>query len=86
MIRLTPELQVISMLAGLSTVAAIDTFTRQLDFNLSRRSGVVINSVESTLLGTAVAVAGVSFLGQELDLDPDNIELQWNSPTGTQPS
>jgi hypothetical protein len=84
MIRLTPELQAISMLAGISTVADLDTFTRQIDFNLSRRSGVVINSVESTLLGTATAIAGVSFLAQELDLDPDNDEIQWNTPTGTQ--
>lgn len=75
--RLTPELFAISTFDG--AAAALET--RELDFNLSRRSAVVINQVRGTLL-LACSGADYAYYGcQELDLDPDNVDIWGSSPT-----
>ena len=71
MIRITPELYLHSALDGDST----ENLSRELDFNLARRSAVIINRIVSqmfvhvdVLTGNEIAAIGI----QEVDLDPDN--------------
>ncbi len=77
--RLTKELQLMSGF----TIAVAGVETRELDFNLARRSGVVINHIQSQLMqsGTIVATgAENSFAAQEIDLDPDNVDVWIANP------
>ncbi len=76
MIRLTKELQfVASLLQG--GIAGVKT--QELDFNLARRSGVVINSIESTILSTTPSGDTTDEAVQEVDLDPDNVDVEGGS-------
>ncbi len=74
MIRLTPEL---TLIAGLQVVANT-VESQELDFNLARRSAVVINSIQSTLFEILTVVTGSPTLdraAQEIDRDPDNTDV-----------
>ena len=72
---LTPELQCLSGL--FNTVAAEDT--RELDFNLARSSGIVINQIDGTLVvKERVNDATPVRMIHEIDLDPDNTAV-WNA-------
>lgn len=78
--RITPELHLISTFDG-DTTAALATDSRELDFNLARRSGVVVNRVDSQIAIWPDTTSGLEVLGvgmQELDLDPDNEALQFS--------
>lgn len=68
--RLTKELTLMSNL--LQTSGA---FSRVLDFNLARRSGVVINSIYGEIHETVMAGDVVTEGVQEIDLDPDNTDV-----------
>lgn len=78
---LTPELYCLSALQVTSTTTWA-VVSRQLDFNLSRRTGIVFNQINSSFV---VAHAGGAqyFLAycQEVDLDPDNVDVWQGSPT-----
>jgi len=78
--RLTPELYCLSAFDGL--IAGGDTLeTRELDFNLSRRSAIVVNQIVGQLvIGAAVAADHQTGVVQELDLDPDNIDVWQGQP------
>lgn len=68
--RLTPELMLISVFQLIAT----GTETRELTFNLARRSGVVINSIHSEINELLAAPLQIlDTIIQEVDLDPDNI-------------
>ncbi|KKL76939.1 hypothetical protein LCGC14_2039930, partial [marine sediment metagenome] len=68
--RLTPELTLFSSLQVLPGV----TESQELDFNLARRSGVVINSISSQIHSQVIGdVTHLDRMVQEIDLDPDNI-------------
>ena len=76
MIRLTPNLWAIS--AFQSTAAGVET--RQLDFNLARRSALVINKIIGQMHYIVNATSGHSvdmFYIQELDTDPDNVDVEF---------
>ena len=73
--RLTPELIAHSRFVFSDTALK----TQELDFNLSRRSGVCINKVLSQIEVDQV-VAGFNAI-QELDLDPDNVDV-WQGGVG----
>ncbi|KKL79981.1 hypothetical protein LCGC14_2009380 [marine sediment metagenome] len=75
MIRLTKELVAMSFLQGLGAVA----LSNELDFNLARRSGLLINHISSQITSqTILAIVGniTNYVAQEVDLDPDNIDVQ----------
>ena len=70
--RLTPELFLHSALHGDTPTDE----TRELDFNLARRSGVVVNRIVSQLWVHVDVLTGNeidSIAQQEVDLDPDNL-------------
>lgn len=72
--RLTPQLFAVSTLDA-AAVGADVTATRELDFNLARRSAVVINKIIgyiSLMADTTTGFGDVEGLVQEVDLDPDN--------------
>ena len=72
--RLTPELTLIS---GIQT-ASNTVDSQELDFNLARRSAVVINSIQGTLMAIHAVVTGSPVLDracQEIDRDPDNTDV-----------
>ncbi|MBA7689332.1 hypothetical protein ES703_97838 [subsurface metagenome] len=71
---LTPELYCLSSFYQLSVIGH-QIVTRQLDFNLARRSGILVNQIVSTLNTLPYAVADQYTVCQELDLDPDNVEV-----------
>ena len=72
MIKLSPELYALSAFSA--AAAALET--RELDFNLSRRSGVVINSIVGTLeLWSDDNATLNQYAVQELDLAPGNIDV-----------
>lgn len=76
MIRLTPELWLHSALDGDSS--AIET--RELDFNLARRSGVVINRIVGQMTHAPDVTSGFEIIGamiQEIDVDPDNVDIEF---------
>lgn len=81
--RLTPELHLHSSFDGDSTTTILNEF-RALDFNLARRSAVVINSITGQIQHAPDTTTGFetgAVLIQELDLDPDNQELEFaNNP------
>jgi len=77
---LTPELMCISALQATSIVGAA-VATRELDFNLSRRSGVLVNQVVSSLILGVALGAALNTYCQELDLDPDNVTIWQNNTT-----
>lgn len=74
---LTPELQCYSILH----LAAPGTDTREIDFNLARRSAIVINSIDSTMKYGDFTTVTISVCTQELDLDPDNVAC-WQTAQG----
>jgi len=81
--RLTPELWAISTFQGILSAATLIEKTRQLDFNLARRSAIVINQVRGYLMLATGATSGfdVAKAGrQELDVDPDNVQV-WDVGT-----
>ncbi|MBA7582724.1 hypothetical protein ES708_24661 [subsurface metagenome] len=80
MIVLTPELYCRSQLTGDGIGATLDSFA-QLDFNLSRRTGVVINEVIGEIALLAQVAVGAGQILQQLDLDPDNevVEMPGNT-------
>ena len=71
MIRLTPELTCLS--AFLIAAAGIET--RELDFNLARRSGVVINHICGQVVAVPTEATGNWQFVQELDRAPDNVNV-----------
>lgn len=74
--RLTPELWLHSQFAGNAAVAPGSRLNRELDFNLARRSAVVINRVVGQMQIYTDVTSGHEILGtliQELDTDPDNV-------------
>lgn len=79
--RLTPELFCLSAFDGV--IAGGDTLeTRPLDFNLSRRSAIVINQIVGQMhIGPAVAADHFSSMCQELDVAPDNVNIWEGTPT-----
>ena len=72
--RLTKELTAFSSLL----VSAAGVETQVLDFNLARRSGVVINRIDSVLSSGVTNGDITTEAVQELDLDPDNTDV-WQS-------
>lgn len=79
--RLTPEIVCISTFDGLLTSETEELETRQLDFNLARRSAIVINQVQSSMCLHPAEADGAAYMAQELDLDPDNVDIWGSSPT-----
>ena len=78
MIRLTRELVAMSFLQG--SGAAV--FSTELDFNLARRSGIIINHISSQIaVSTILVIEGHinNAVAQEVDLDPDNADVQEGS-------
>lgn len=76
MMRLTPELYLHSALDGDTNLAE----SRELDFNLARRSAVVINRIVSQLFVHVDVLTGNETNGvamQEIDLDPDNVDTEF---------
>ena len=72
--RLTPELTLISGLQVAPNVVE----SQELDFNLARRSAVVINSIHSSLVEATVSQAPSQLndrCAQEIDRDPDNADV-----------
>ena len=70
---LTPELYCISAMYDLAEIGH-SILSRQLNFNLARRSGVLVNQIVSTLAALPFADDGF-FVVQELDLDPDRCRV-----------
>lgn len=74
--RLTPELWLYSSFEG----ATVNLETRELDFNLARRSGVIINHIDSQIHVYPDVTSGFEVAGtviQEVDLDPDNVDVEF---------
>lgn len=74
--RLTPNLFLHSAFTG--SASAVET--RELDFNLARRSAIIINRIISQLFMTTNTTSGHSVdadLIQEVDLDPDNVDVEF---------
>lgn len=71
--RLTPELMLLSSF----NISADGVESRELTFNLARRSGVVVNSIHSEIVGFVadLPLAVFDALAQEVDMDPDNIDV-----------
>jgi len=81
--RLTPELWCISQFAELNGATTLVVATRELDFNLARRSAIVINQIRGFLTlvpGTTTGFDAVGAAVQEIDVDPDNV-VPWNLGT-----
>lgn len=79
--RLTPELWLHSAFDGDSTTLE----TRELDFNLARRSGVVINRIVGQMNQHVDVLTGnedAASLIQEVDVDPDNVDLEFAGIAG----
>lgn len=74
--QITPQLWAYSVIAGSDVGAVVET--RELDFSLSRRAAIVINRIEGFLhVGeyTTVGHNNPAAILQELDLDPDNVDV-----------
>lgn len=74
--RLTPNLWAMSA----QVLAASGVVTRELDFNLARRSGLVINRVIGQFFYEVNTTSGHEVAGtiiQELDTDPDNVTTEF---------
>ena len=71
--RLTPELMLFSAI----NISADGVESVELTFNLARRSGVVVNSIHSELVEMVHDLPGavLDHLAQEVDLDPDNVDV-----------
>ncbi|MBA7554164.1 hypothetical protein ES705_46776 [subsurface metagenome] len=80
MILLTPELYCRSQLTDIGTGANVDAFA-QLDFNLSRRTGILINEVIGEIALLAQVAVGAGQILQQLDLDPDNEAVEMPANT-----
>ena len=79
--RLTPELYAISSLS-IAAAAAAGLESRELDFNLARRSAVVINQIRGMLVLLQDQTSGLDDVAaavQEVDLDPDNVDIQFGA-------
>ncbi len=74
--RLTKELTLMSSLL----VAATLVESQELDFNLARRSGVVINSIDSLIRPMVTSGDVADEYAQEVDLDPDQNNLWQGTP------
>lgn len=73
---LTPELWAYSVLSSSDVAAVVET--RELDFSLARRSAIVISQIEGFLhIGdyTTVGHNNPIAVTQEVDLDPDNVDV-----------
>lgn len=78
--RLTPELFAHSFFTSAPSVDTLET--RELDFNLARRSAVVVNQIRGEIVmqaGTTSGFSANSGAVQELDLDPDNVAIEFNA-------
>lgn len=76
---LTPELWLHSAISGTNTTAALET--RELDFDLARRSAIIINQIESYILLEGDVLTGfddTAGIVQEIDLDPDDVDVLWS--------
>ena len=76
MIRLTPELWLHSAFDGDTDADE----SREIDFNLARRSGVVINRIVGHLHVSPDTTSGFDILRaiiQEVDVDPDNVAVEF---------
>lgn len=76
MIRLTPELWLHSAFDGDTDAAE----TRELDLNLARRSGIVINRIVGQLNVGPDTTTGFDIIRamvQEVDVDPDNVAIEF---------
>lgn len=82
MIQLTPELHAYSRFALLTTTDPVDCESRKLNFNLARRSGIIINSIESEITLFGYGVLGGIWGVSEVDLDPDNLAIWTGRCTG----
>lgn len=74
--RLTPNLWAFSAFAGASSLNE----TRELDFNLARRSAIIVNRVIGQLLEITTTTSGHGVamgLTQEVDTDPDNLQIEF---------
>ncbi len=74
--RLTPNLWAMSAF----NAAAGALLTRELDFNLARRSAIIINRVIGQFFYEVNTTSGheVAYtLIQELDTDPDNVDIEF---------
>ncbi|MBA7554138.1 hypothetical protein ES705_46750 [subsurface metagenome] len=80
MILLTPELYCRSQLTALGAGANVDAFA-ELDFNLSRRTGILINEVIGEIALLADVAVGAGQILQQLDLDPDNEAVEMPANT-----
>lgn len=83
--RITPVLHALSTF--FTAPAQASSQTRELDFNLARRSGIVINQIYGSLALLSSTTTGFDANGvliQELDLDPDNL-LVWEQGLGPFP-
>ncbi len=79
---LTKELMLMSFIQDSGAIVA----SQELTFNLARRSGVVINAITSQIMAGGIEVLE-GFIHQsavqEVDLDPDNIDVQQGSTAPT---
>lgn len=76
--RLTPNLWAYSAFEGTITPNLLET--RELDFNLARRSAIIINQIISQMFYTVNTTTGHELTGHminELDTDPDNIDIEF---------
>lgn len=76
--RLTPELWMVSTYHEALAANVQLVRTRELDFNLARSSGIVINQVRGYISSSAGTTSGFDSTGglcQELDVDPDNTDI-----------
>ena len=74
--RLTPNLWAYSAFEGTLNVIS----TRELDFNLARRSAIIVNRVIGQLFAQTTTTSGHGIDGsliQELDTDPDNVDIEF---------
>lgn len=78
--RLTPNLWAYSAFA--STTDGVES--RELDFNLARRSGLIINRIIGQAFIQTNTTSGHGVAGiiiNELDVDPDNTEVEFSGAT-----
>lgn len=80
MIQLTPELVARSQRTALGSGETVDEFS-VIDFNLSRRTGVVVNEIVGEIALLAQVAVGAGQILQQLDVDPDNVVVEQPADT-----